>query len=89
MAAIMIELDTLEQLTEEIKGVVSKVENIETKLKQPKFYTIKETAKLLNWSEKTTQDLFNRKDFPSCDFGRTKIVEMSALRQYFSVPRRK
>lgn len=86
---IKIELDTLEQLTEKIIEVVGKVEKIETSITQPKFYSIAEVAKILGWSEPTVQDLFNRRDFPSCDFGRKKVVEMSALKNYFSVPRRK
>ncbi len=89
MAAIRIELEILEQLVDEIKSVVEKVEKIETALTEPKFYTIEETAKLLGWSAPTVQDLFNRKDFPSCDFGKKKIVEATALKNYFSVPRRK
>lgn len=89
MAAIKIELDTLEQLVDEIKNVVCKVEKLETSLTEPKFYTIGETAKLLGWSEPTTQDLFNRKDFPCCDYGKKKVVEMTALKNYFSTPRRK
>lgn len=89
MPAITINIEMLEQLTDEIKSVVDKVEKIETSLTEPKFYSIEETAKLLGWSTPTTQDLFNRGDFPSCDFGRKKVVEMTALKNYFSVPRRK
>ncbi len=89
MAAIKIELETLEQLVDEIKNVVGKVEKIEMALTEPKFYTIDETANLLGWSAPTVQDLFNRKDFPSCDFGKKKVVEITALKNYFSVPRRK
>ncbi len=89
MAAIKIELETLEQLVDEIQNVVAKVEKIEAALTEPKFYTIDETANLLGWSAPTVQDLFNRGDFPSCDFGKKKVVEVTALKNYFSVPRRK
>ena len=34
-------------------------------------------------------ELYNKKDFPSCDYGREKIAEINAVRNYFSVPRRK
>lgn len=87
--SIKIELDTLEQLTEKIAEVVGKVEKIEMSITQPKFYSITEVAKMLGWSEPTVQDLFNRRDFPSCDFGKKKVVEVTALKNYFSVPRRK
>lgn len=86
---IRIELNTLEQLTDKIIEVVEKVEKIETSITQPKFYSICEVAKILGWSEPTVQDLFNRRDFPSCNFGKRKVVEMTALKNYFSVPRRK
>ncbi len=89
MPVITIEIETLEQLVDKIKSVVAKVEKIETALTEPKFYSIEETAKLLGWSAPTVQDLFNRKDFPSCDFGKKKVVEITALKNYFSVPRRK
>lgn len=89
MSVIKIELDVLEQLTEKMTEVVGKMEEIETTLTEPKFYTIDETAKILGWSAPTVQDLFNRGDFPSCDFGKKKVVEMTALKNYFSVPRRK
>lgn len=86
---IRIELNTLEQLTDKIIEVVEKVEKIETSITEPKFYSIGEVANILGWSKNTVQDLFNRRDFPSCDFGKQKVVEMSALKNYFSVPRRK
>lgn len=90
MSAITIDIDTLEQLTEKMTTIVNKVEAIENSLlNEPKFYTIDETAKLLGWSKTTVQELFNCKDFPCCDFGKRKVVEISALKKYFSVPRRK
>lgn len=89
MSVIKIELEALEQLTEEITKVVGKIEKLETRISEPKFYTIPDVSKLIGWSEPTVQDLFNRGDFPSCDFGKKKVVEMAALKNYFSVPRRK
>ena len=85
---ITIELNALEELTAKLYEIVGKVETIETKLSEPRFYTIKEVAKMTGWSIPTVQNLFNRRDFPSCDFGRGKIVEGAALREYFSRPRR-
>ena len=41
------------------------------------------------WSEPTVKNLFNRPDFPSCDFGKEKKAEITAVINYFSVPRRK
>lgn len=86
---ITIELNALEELTAKLYEIVGKVETIETKLSEPKFYTIKEVAKMTGWSIPTVQSLFNRRDFPSCDFGSSKVVESTALRAYFSKPQRK
>lgn len=49
-----------------------------------RFYTIGDMQKLLGWSEKTVQKMFNDPAFPSVDFGRNKIVEAHAAIEYFS-----
>ena len=53
------------------------------------FYTIEQLIEMLGWSEATVQKLFNAPDFPSVDFGRTKVVENHALIEYFSRKRTK
>lgn len=58
-------------------------------LSEPKFYSIKDVAKIINWSEKTVQELFNREDFPSCDFGKEKKVEKYAFTKYFETKRKR
>lgn len=50
------------------------------------FYTIKDVMGLTGFSEPTTQALFNRSDFPACDFGRKKIVSIRAFWDYFDKP---
>jgi len=49
-----------------------------------RFYTISDLSKMLGWSEKTVQKLFNDPKFPSTDFGRNKVIEAHALISYFS-----
>lgn len=49
-----------------------------------RFYTISDLQKMLGWSETTVQKLFKDPNFPSADFGKTKIVEEHALIDYFS-----
>ncbi len=39
------------------------------------FLTIKDVIKITGYSKKTVELLFNDPDFPSCDFGKKKIVE--------------
>lgn len=48
------------------------------------FLTIKDVIKITGYSKKTVELLFNDPDFPSCDFGKKKIVEKNAFLQYFS-----
>lgn len=81
-------LDIGEEL-ERIEKLLRKLTELEKKTCSLSFISIKEFARLSGWSEPTVQDLFNRADFPSCDFGKTKIAEISAVKKYFSVPRRK
>lgn len=54
-----------------------------------KFISIKEFCNLTGWSLKTVQNLYNRKDFPSTDFGKEKKAEIHAIIEYFKIPRRR
>lgn len=49
-----------------------------------RFYTPKDVARMTGWSEKTVLKMFNDPKFPAADFGRNKIIEADALRNYFS-----
>lgn len=49
-----------------------------------RFYTIADLQKMLGWSETTVQKLFKDPNFPSADFGKSKVVEAHALIDYFS-----
>ena len=49
-----------------------------------RFYTPKDVARMTGWSEKTVLKMFNDPKFPSADFGRNKVIEADALRNYFS-----
>ena len=54
-----------------------------------KFISMKEFCNLTGWSLKTVQNLYNRKDFPSTDFGKEKKAEVHAIIEYFKIPRRR
>ena len=54
-----------------------------------KFYSIADLQEMTGWSEKTIQKLFCDPEFPTTDFGRTKLVEAHALINYFSARRTK
>lgn len=75
----------LEKATKLFKTILE----IENASKALNFLTVKDVADATGWSLGTVRQLFNRPDFPSCDFGKEKIVEIHAALNYFSVPRRK
>lgn len=82
----VVTIDTeLEKATKLFKTILE----IENASKALNFLTIKDIADATGWSLGTVRQLFNRPDFPSCDFGKEKIVEVHAALNYFSVPRRK
>jgi len=54
-----------------------------------KLYTIKDIMEMSGWSETTVQKLFNDPDFPSIDYGKSKLVENHALIQFLSVKNEK
>lgn len=82
----VVTIDTeLEKATKLFKTILE----IENASKALNFLTIKDVADATGWSFGTVRQLFNRPDFPSCDFGKEKIVEVHAALNYFSVPRRR
>ena len=46
------------------------------------FYTIKDVAKMTGWSLPTVQDVFNRPDFPTLNFGKSKLVKKEAFEEW-------
>lgn len=54
-----------------------------------RFYNVEDVMKMTSWSEKTVLKLFADPEFPSADFGRTRVVEAHALIDYFSKKRTK
>lgn len=62
---------------------------IENKSKNLIFLTPKDIREATGWSKRTIEKLFADPDFPSCNFGKTQVVEIRAAIEYFSKPRRK
>lgn len=54
-----------------------------------KFLTVEDLMKATGFSRTTAQQLFRDPEFPSCNFGKTQVVELTAVIEYFSVPRRR
>lgn len=75
------ELKDAEQLLKIFNILEEKADKIRNQIG---FYTIKDVCELTGFSEPTVQAIFNRPDFPVCDYGKRKIVLISAFCDYFS-----
>lgn len=75
-------IDKLQEVSELLKQIDTQVDKL-------RFITIKEFSEITGWAPATVQNLYNRPDFPSCDYGKEKIALLSAVIKYFEVPRRR
>ena len=88
--AVNITLDTdLDKELDKVNKLIDKLDLLNDKANIIQFVSIKDFCKLTGWSEKTVQELYNRPDFPSCDYGKEKKAEVHAILKYFEVPRRR
>lgn len=74
------ELKDAEQLLKIFNILEEKADKIRNQIG---FYTIKDVCNLTGLSEPTVQTIFNRPDFPVCDYGRKKLVFIPAFYDYF------
>jgi hypothetical protein len=84
-----IELNITKDINEakELLQVIEAIEDKADHIKQSVgFYTTKDVAKLTGLSMPKVLDLFNRPDFPVCDYGQSKIVFIPAFCEYFMKP---
>ncbi len=65
------------------------LENFTSQVENKLFLTIEDVMNLTGWSKKTVENLFNQNDFPSCDYGKKKIVLTLAFINYFMTPHKK
>ena len=79
----------LDKELDKVQKLMTSIEKLADNTRMIRFITIREFAKITGWSVTTVKHLYNRPDFPSCDYGKEKIAEVSAVVKYFSVPRRK
>ena len=85
---INIDTDLDEQL-DKVKEIMHYLCEIEKTTDLLRFISIKEFSKMTGWSVPTVQNLYNRPDFPSTNYGKEKKAEIHAIVEYFKVPRRK
>lgn len=83
------DFNNLDTELEKAKELLETLVKIEETSKALNFLTVKDIQDATGWSPATVRQLFNRPDFPSCDFGKEKVVEIHAALKYFSVPRRR
>lgn len=74
------ELKNANELLEVFSKIEQKAENIKTQIG---FYTTDDVAKLMGISKPKVLDIFNRPDFPVCDYGQGKVVFIPAFYEYF------
>lgn len=86
---ITTEVTDIDLQINKLKELIKLQEEANDLSKSIAFISIKDFCQITGWSESTVQNLFNRPDFPSCDFGKEKKAEVHAVIKYFSVPRRK
>ena len=86
--SISIETD-LDKTLEKVKELIESLNLLEDKTKKLQFISINDICEATGWSPNTVQDLFNRPDFPCCDYGKEKKAEIHAVIDYFKVPMRK
>lgn len=88
--SVNITLDTsISSELDKVKELIKSLDEIKEKANLIQFVGIKEFAEISGWSESTVQDIYNRPDFPSTNFGKEKKAEVHAIIEYFKVPRRK
>lgn len=71
----------------QLKEMTQLLDKAKDSVRAIQFLTIRQVSEATGWSIPTTQKVFNKKDFPACDYGKEKIVEIGALINYFSVRR--
>ena len=86
---ITIDATNLDETLEKVKQLIEYLDIVEDKSKKLQFIGISDIVEATGWSPNTVQSLFNDPEFPCCDLGKEKKAEINAVRQFFSVPRRK
>lgn len=74
------ELKEANELLSVFNMIEEKAESIR---QQIGFFTVEDVCKLTGISKPKVLELFNRPDFPVCDYGKKKIVFIPAFYDYF------
>lgn len=74
------ELATATDLLEMMNKIEKKAERLNREFR---FLTVENVMELTGYSKPTVLAIFNRPDFPACDYGKNKIVFLPAFYDYF------
>lgn len=74
------ELATATDLFEMLSKIEKKAEHLNREFR---FLTVEDVMNLTGYSKPTVLAIFNRPDFPACDYGKNKIVFLPAFYDYF------
>lgn len=74
------ELATATDLLEMMNKIEKKAERLNREFR---FLTVENVMELTGYSKPTVLAIFNRPDFPACDYGKQKIVFLPAFYDYF------
>lgn len=74
------ELQNANELLEVFAKIEEKAESIRSQIG---FYTTDDVVRLMGISKPKVLDIFNRPDFPVCDYGQGKVVFIPAFCEYF------
>jgi hypothetical protein len=74
------ELQNANELLEVFSKIEEKAESIRSQIG---FYTTDDVVRLMGISKPKVLDIFNRPDFPVCDYGQGKVVFIPAFCEYF------
>lgn len=87
---IEIELTSLDEYLEDVRAITNSLSKLEKEIEllnvQLHFLTVREVADLMHLSTQAARELFHRKDFPCCNYGKEMVVEKTAFLKYFSKP---
>lgn len=72
-----------------VDELLEKMKQLEDKSNMIKFIGIKEFTQIRNCSLKIAQDIFNEQSFPSENYGKTKVAEISAIISWYQQKRDK
>lgn len=81
-------LTDIDEQLDKVEELIKRLTDCEEKAKTIAFITPEDLAMLTGWNIKLARRIFSDKTFPCCDAGKTKVAEVSAVKRWFSQPRK-